>query len=75
MGFDGKMLIHPSQIAPVNEIFAPTAEEVDFARRIIAVFDEPENAEKGVVQLDGKMVERLHLDIARRTLALMEAAG
>lgn len=75
MGFDGKMLIHPSQIGPVNEIFAPSAEEVDFARRIIAIFDEPENAEKGVVQIDGKMVERLHLDIARRTLALMEAAG
>jgi citrate lyase subunit beta / citryl-CoA lyase len=75
MGFDGKMLIHPNQIGPVNEIFAPSAEEVDFARRIIAVFDEPENLEKGVVQIDGKMVERLHLDIARRTLALMEAAG
>lgn len=75
MGFDGKMLIHPGQIAPVNEIFAPSAEEVDFARRIIAIFDEPENLEKGVVQIDGKMVERLHLDIARRTLALMAAAG
>ncbi|WP_036284478.1 CoA ester lyase [Methylocystis sp. ATCC 49242] len=75
MGFDGKMLIHPNQIGPVNEIFAPSAEEVDFARRIIAIFDEPENAEKGVVQIDGKMVERLHLDIARRTLELMAAAG
>lgn len=75
MGFDGKMLIHPNQIGPVNEIFAPSAEEVAFARRIIAIFDEPENLEKGVVQIDGQMVERLHLDIARRTLALMEAAG
>ncbi|WP_363350628.1 CoA ester lyase [Methylocystis echinoides] len=75
MGFDGKMLIHPNQIAPVNEIFAPSAEEVDFARRILAIFEEPENLEKGVAQIDGKMVERLHLDIARRTLALMEAAG
>lgn len=75
MGFDGKMLIHPNQIGPINEIFAPNPEEVDFARKIIAIFDEPENAEKGVVQIDGKMVERLHLDIARRTLALMEAAG
>jgi citrate lyase subunit beta/citryl-CoA lyase len=56
-------------------IFAPSAEEVDFARRIIAVFDEPENADKGVVQIDGKMVERLHLDIARRTLQLVEASG
>ncbi|MBG0801441.1 MULTISPECIES: HpcH/HpaI aldolase/citrate lyase family protein [Methylocystis] len=74
-GFDGKMLIHPGQIGPVNEIFAPSAEEVDFARRIIAVFDEPDNADKGVVQIDGKMVERLHLDIARRTLQLVEASG
>lgn len=74
-GFDGKMLIHPNQIAPVNEIFAPSAEEIDFARRIIAIFDEPENADKGVVQIDGKMVERLHLDIARRTLQLVEATG
>lgn len=75
MGFDGKMLIHPNQIGPVNRIFAPSAEEVDFARRIIAIFDLPENADKGVVQIDGQMVERLHLDIARRTLALTEAAG
>ena len=75
MGFDGKMLIHPNQIGPVNEIFAPSAEEVDFARRIIAIFDLPENAEKGVVQIDGTMVERLHLDVARRTLALVDAAG
>lgn len=75
MGFDGKMLIHPNQIGPVNSIFAPSAEEVDFARRIIAIFDLPENADKGVVQIDGQMVERLHLDIARRTLALTEAAG
>jgi citrate lyase subunit beta/citryl-CoA lyase len=75
MGFDGKMLIHPKQIGPVNEIFAPSPEEVDFAKRIIAIFDLPENAERGVVQIDGKMVERLHLDIARRTLALMAAAG
>jgi citrate lyase subunit beta/citryl-CoA lyase len=75
MGFDGKMLIHPNQIGPVNSIFAPSAEEVDFARRIIAIFDLPENADKGVVQIGGQMVERLHLDIARRTLALTEAAG
>lgn len=75
MGFDGKMLIHPNQIGPVNTIFAPSAAEVDFARKIIAIFDLPENVDKGVVQIDGQMVERLHLDIARRTLALTEAAG
>ncbi len=75
LGFDGKMLIHPNQIGPANAIFAPSPEEVDFARRIIAIFDQPENADKGVVQIDGQMVERLHLDIARRTLALTRAAG
>jgi len=75
MGFDGKMLIHPAQIGPVNEIFAPSPAEVEFARRIIAIFDLPENAEKGVAQIDGQMVERLHLDIARRTLAVVAAAS
>jgi citrate lyase subunit beta/citryl-CoA lyase len=75
LGMDGKMLIHPSQIRPVNEIFAPSDAEVAFARKILAVFDAPENADKGVVQIDGQMVERLHLDVARRTLALMEAAA
>jgi len=75
LGMDGKMLIHPSQIGPVNEIFAPSDAEVAFARKILAVFDAPENADKGVVQIDGQMVERLHLDVARRTLALMEAAA
>jgi len=74
LGMDGKMLIHPAQIGPVNEIFAPSAAEVEFARKILAVFDLPENIDKGVVQIDGQMVERLHLDVARRTLALMEAA-
>ena len=69
------MLIHPSQIGPVNEIFAPGEAEVAFARKILAVFDAPENADKGVVQIDGQMVERLHLDVARRTLALMEATS
>ena len=74
-GFDGKMLIHPAQIDPVNEIFVPSAGEVAFARKILGVFEAPENADKGVVQIDGQMVERLHLDVARRTLALIEAAG
>jgi citrate lyase subunit beta/citryl-CoA lyase len=75
LGMDGKMLIHPSQIGPVNEIFAPSPEEIVFARKIIEIFDRPENADQGVVQIDGQMVERLHLEIARRTLALVEAAG
>jgi citrate lyase subunit beta/citryl-CoA lyase len=72
-GFDGKTLIHPSQIAPCNEIFAPSAEEVELARRVIAAFALPENSGKGAIALDGKMVERLHADTAQRTLSLAEA--
>jgi len=71
LGMDGKMLIHPAQIGPVNEIFAPSPAEVDFARKILAAFDLPENQDKGVLQIEGRMVERLHLDGARRALALV----
>src|SRR5216684_2043377 len=73
MGFDGKTLIHPSQIGSCNAAFSPSAEEVAQAKRIIAAFDLPENEHKGVVQLDGRMVERLHADMARRTVAIAEA--
>jgi citrate lyase subunit beta / citryl-CoA lyase len=72
MGFDGKTLVHPNQIAPCNAVFSPTAEEIDQARRIIAVFELPENHAKSVVQLDGRMVERMHADIAKRTVALAD---
>jgi citrate lyase subunit beta/citryl-CoA lyase len=72
-GMDGKTLIHPNQIGPCNEIFAPTAEEIVWARRIIAVFDEPANASKGVVQVEGQMVERLHAVMALRTIAIADA--
>jgi citrate lyase subunit beta/citryl-CoA lyase len=72
MGFDGKTLVHPNQIAPCNAVFSPTAEEIDQARRIIAVFELPENRTKGVVQLDGRVVERMHADMARRTVALAD---
>jgi citrate lyase subunit beta/citryl-CoA lyase len=73
MGFDGKTLIHPSQVEPCNAAFSPSAEESAQARRIIAAFDRPENHGKGVVQIDGRMVERMHADIARRTVAIAEA--
>ena len=72
-GFDGKTLIHPSQIAPANATFAPGAAEVDDPRKIIAAFDLPKNRSKGAIALDGRMVERLHADIARRTVALADA--
>lgn len=73
MGFDGKTLIHPDQIAPCNAAFSPPEAEVAAARALIALFDRPENAGKGVVQLEGRMVERMHADMARRTVALAEA--
>jgi citrate lyase subunit beta / citryl-CoA lyase len=73
MGFDGKTLIHPNQIAPCNAAFSPSGEEVAQAKKIIAAFDLPENRNKGVVQLDGRMVERLHADMARRTVAIAQA--
>ena len=73
MGFDGKTLIHPNQIAPCNAAFSPSAEEVAQAKKIIAAFDLPENRDKGVVQLEGRMVERLHADMARRTVAIAQA--
>jgi citrate lyase subunit beta/citryl-CoA lyase len=72
-GFDGKTLIHPSQIEPCNAAFSPSADEVAQARKIIAAFDVPENRNKGVVSLDGRMVERLHAEMARRTVTIADA--
>ena len=73
LGFDGKTLIHPRQIEPCNEAFSPTDDEVKTARRLIAAFDQPENRDKGVIQIDGRMVERLHAEMARRTVAIADA--
>jgi citrate lyase subunit beta/citryl-CoA lyase len=70
LGMDGKTLIHPSQIAPCNEIFSPSDEEVEWSKTIIRAFDQPENANKGVITVDGRMVERLHLVQAKRTVAI-----
>jgi citrate lyase subunit beta/citryl-CoA lyase len=72
-GFDGKTLIHPSQVVPCNEIFAPSDDEVAAARKILAAFDLVENRNKGAIALDGRMVERLHAEIARETVAMAEA--
>lgn len=73
LGFDGKTLIHPSQLGPCNETFAPTADEVTFAHAVIAAFKEPENQGKGVIKVEGKMVELLHRDQALRTVAIADA--
>jgi citrate lyase subunit beta / citryl-CoA lyase len=75
MGFDGKTLIHPNQIGPCNAAFSPSAEEITQAKKIIAAFELPENRGKGVVQLDGRMVERMHADMAQRTVAIAQAIG
>lgn len=75
MGFDGKTLIHPSQIDGCNRAFAPSEAEVAAARKVIAAFALPENRGKGAISLDGRMVELLHAEIAGRTVALAEAIG
>ncbi len=67
-GFDGKTLIHPSQIDICNETFAPTSAEIAQAEAILAAFDKPENQAKGVLQIDGRMVELLHAQMAKRML-------
>jgi citrate lyase subunit beta/citryl-CoA lyase len=73
LGFDGKTLIHPDQVAPANAAFAPREAEVAWARKIIAAFQQPENTGKGVITVDGRMVELLHAEMARRTVAIADA--
>jgi citrate lyase subunit beta/citryl-CoA lyase len=75
LGFDGKTLIHPHQIAACNAAFSPSEAEVLQARKMIAAFDLPENRNKGAIAMEGRMVERLHADMARRTVAIAEAVG
>ncbi|MBI1339442.1 CoA ester lyase [bacterium] len=72
-GFDGKTLIHPSQVEPCNEIFAPSAAAVSQARDVIAAFADPANAGKGVLKVNGRMTELLHLSEAKRMVAVAEA--
>lgn len=73
LGFDGKTLIHPSQIEGCNRIFSPDPQEVARARSILEAFEKPENKGKGAIALDGRMVELLHAEIARQTVALADA--
>jgi citrate lyase subunit beta/citryl-CoA lyase len=73
LGFDGKTLIHPGQIDACNAVFTPPAEEVAYARKVIAAFERPENAARGAIQIDGQMVERLHAEMATRTIAIADA--
>jgi citrate lyase subunit beta/citryl-CoA lyase len=73
MGFDGKTLIHPAQIDAANAAFGPSREAVAWAERIAAAFADPDNAGKGVIQIEGRMVERLHWEQARRLLDMQAA--
>ncbi|HKX76910.1 MAG TPA: CoA ester lyase [Novosphingobium sp.] len=74
-GFDGKTLIHPAQIDPCNAVFSPGEAELERARAVIEAFALPENRGKGAIQVDGRMAELLHLDQARRLVALFDAIG
>ena len=74
-GFDGKTLIHPGQVEPCNEIFAPSASEVEYAHRVIAAFDEAQREGRGVATVDGRLIENLHVANAERVLALAEAVS
>ncbi len=73
MGMDGKTLIHPKQIEACHAAFSPSEEEVAWARKINEIFALPENASKGAIQVDGKMVERLHADMGLRVIAIADA--
>jgi len=73
MGFDGKTLIHPDQVGVANDVWSPSEAEVEHARKVIAAFDEALAAGKGVVQLDGRMIENLHVANAQRSIAIADA--
>jgi citrate lyase subunit beta/citryl-CoA lyase len=73
MGFDGKTLIHPAQVGPCNDVFAPGADEVEQARAVIAAFEVAQAEGRGVAPLGGRLIENLHVDTARKVLATAEA--
>lgn len=75
LGFDGKSLIHPSHLETANRLFAPAGDEIAWARTIVAAYQAPENAGKGVLKVEGRMVERLHLAQAERLIAVADAIG
>lgn len=75
LGFDGKTLIHPAQIGPANALYGPSEAEIAAARAVVEAFARPENAGKGVIVVDGRMTERLHLVMAQRVLAGASAYG
>ena len=72
MGFDGKTLIHPSQIGPTNEVFGPSDDEVAHARKVVSAYQEAQSAGNSVITVDGRMIESLHVRDAQRILALAD---
>ncbi len=75
LGFDGKTLIHPAQLEPCNRVFTPSEQQVERSRRIIAAFEEAGRQGRGVATVDGRMIENLHVEQARRVLALAGAVA
>jgi citrate lyase subunit beta/citryl-CoA lyase len=73
MGFDGKTLVHPSQVEPANTVWAPSGDEIELSRRVIAAFAEAQALGRGVVTVDGRMIEHLHVQNAERILAVADA--
>ena len=73
MGFDGKTLIHPGQVDIANDVWAPSDADVEHARKVIAAFDEAVREGRGVITVDGRMIENLHVANAQRTLAVADA--
>jgi citrate lyase subunit beta / citryl-CoA lyase len=73
MGFDGKTLIHPGQVGPANTAWSPSVDEVEYSRRVIEAFSAAEAEGRGVITVDGRMIENLHVANARRTLAVADA--
>ena len=73
LGMDGKTLIHPTQIEGANAAFSPAPDAVAWARQVLAAFEQPENQGKGVIKIDGQMVELLHAEMAKRTVAIADA--
>jgi citrate lyase subunit beta / citryl-CoA lyase len=71
-GFDGKTLIHPGQVEPCNRVFSPSKEEIEYSRRVIEAFEQAQAAGAGVVTVDGRMIENLHVETARRILSLAD---
>ena len=73
LGFDGRTLIHPSQVETANKIFGFSAEDIEYARRVLDAWQRAEAEGLGVVELNGQLIENLHADDARRLLALAES--